>query len=153
MRLSALDPLRKGWSLERLVNELNGSIPSSKNLVFTHGDYCLPNGVFDRGKASGFIDLGRSGHAARHQDIALVLRSLQSKIGDFSENIFLSEYGLVPRFDRDKIEFLLDDSFANAKLELKTTTNINNKFFIKSQTEFIYWKLVPSKTRKSVHNF
>lgn len=37
--------------------------------VLLHGDYCLPNIVFDRWKLSGFIDVGNGGVGDRHIDL------------------------------------------------------------------------------------
>lgn len=38
----------------------------AENLVFSHGDYCLPNIFINQNKVSGFIDLGRSGIADKY---------------------------------------------------------------------------------------
>lgn len=56
------------WLLENRPRE---------ELVFSHGDCCLPNVFFKDGKLSGLIDLGRSGVMDRYQDIALCYRSLK----------------------------------------------------------------------------
>lgn len=53
-----------------------------EDLVFTHGDYCLPNIFTGNGKTVGLIDLGKAGIADRWQDIALCVRSLQYNLCD-----------------------------------------------------------------------
>ena len=47
-----------------------------EQMVFSHGDFCLPNVFFEKGRLSGLIDLGRAGTADRWQDLALCCRSL-----------------------------------------------------------------------------
>ena len=53
-----------------------------EDLVFSHGDYCLPNVFLKDGKISGFLDLGKTGISDRWQDIALCVRSLKYNICD-----------------------------------------------------------------------
>ena len=48
-----------------------------EELVFTHGDYCLPNSFIKDNKTVGFIDLGNAGIADKWQDLALCIRSLE----------------------------------------------------------------------------
>jgi len=39
------------------------------DLVFSHGDYCLPNILFQGKKLSGIIDLGEAGIYDRYHDL------------------------------------------------------------------------------------
>ncbi|MBB6732387.1 APH(3') family aminoglycoside O-phosphotransferase [Cohnella zeiphila] len=87
--------------------------PSGEDIVFTHGDYCMPNVIVDNGRLSGFIDLGRAGTADRYQDIALAVRSLRHNFGsDRYKESFLEGYGLQEA-DESKIDYytLLDELF------------------------------------------
>jgi len=52
-----------------------------EELVFSHGDYCLPNMFFEQGKLSGYIDLGNAGVADRWEDITMAHRSLRNNFG------------------------------------------------------------------------
>lgn len=70
-----------------------------EDLVFTHGDYCLPNAFVKGNQTVGFIDLGNAGIADRWQDLALCIRSLEHnfcKIRGMYKNEFneLSDYFL-----------------------------------------------------------
>jgi aminoglycoside phosphotransferase len=113
VRLDDLDAIRKGWNIEQLKNELRTTKPKNEDVVFTHGDYCLPNLIVKDESLAGFIDFGRAGMADRHQDIALCLKSLQSNLGDSHEALFLEHYGLISELNQEKIEFyqLMDEFF------------------------------------------
>ncbi|MSQ31639.1 MAG: aminoglycoside 3'-phosphotransferase [Dehalococcoidia bacterium] len=80
------------------------SRPSVEDIVFTHGDYSIPNVMINRGRISGFVDWGRAGIADRYRDIALALKSIQRNLGPGLEQVFLQEYGIVSP-DLKKIEF------------------------------------------------
>lgn len=70
----------KGFSdVEELYSFLVKNKPD-EDLVFSHGDYCLPNIFSKNNKAVGFIDLGKAGVADRWQDIALCVRSLEYNV-------------------------------------------------------------------------
>ncbi len=87
--------------------------PSREDLVFTHGDYCLPNVILKDGKVRGFIDWGRAGVADRYQDIALGVRSLRhNHYPEDLVTVFLEAYGITDP-DWGKIEYfiLLDEFF------------------------------------------
>ena len=69
--------------------------PASEDLVFTHGDYCLPNILLDgqTPRITGFVDLSRAGIADRHQDIALCARSLAYNLGEEWVPLLFDSYG------------------------------------------------------------
>lgn len=91
-----------------------------EDLVFSHGDYCLPN-VFARdGAVSGFLDLGRGGAADRYQDIALCYRSLLHNYGGkysgrayegFSPELLFQALDLQPDWEKIRYYILLDELF------------------------------------------
>ena len=106
------DDARLGLSAKTLYEELILNKPKKEDLVFTHGDYCLPNIIILGNSISGFVDLHRAGVSDRYKDIALAVRSINSNLGSGFEPDFLNEYGL-PEPDSEKIEYymLLDEFF------------------------------------------
>lgn len=106
------DSHRRDLSAVELFTQLEETMPANEDLVFTHGDYCLPNIVLDQKMKFGFIDWGRAGIADRYQDIALAVRSLRSNWGEKWGDVFLEAYGLA-KPDWGKIAFyqLLDEFF------------------------------------------
>ncbi|AVH60621.1 aminoglycoside 3'-phosphotransferase [Streptomyces dengpaensis] len=66
-------------------------------LVVSHGDFCLPNVMILPHGDAGFVDVGRSGVADRHSDVADILRSLRSHMNpQYAEphaQHFLDVYG------------------------------------------------------------
>ena len=108
------DPERRGRSPQHLYRQVLALRPQSEDLVFTHGDYCLPNIIIDPIKQviNGFIDWGNAGIADRHQDIALAARSLAYNFGAEWVPLLFKEYG-ADKIDPAKIEYykLLDEFF------------------------------------------
>jgi aminoglycoside phosphotransferase len=103
-----------GRKADDLYDELVKTKLSSEDLVFTHGDLCLPNFMVINGEISGFIDFDRGGVADRYQDIALFLRSFAFNI-EIPVNItevFCNAYG-IDSLDHEKIRYyrLLDELF------------------------------------------
>ncbi len=70
-----------------------------KNDTLIHGDYCLPNIIFDNWNFSGFIDLGNGGVGDRHVDVFWGIWTLffNLKTNNY-KNRFIDAYG------RNKIE-------------------------------------------------
>lgn len=105
------DEERQGRTAEGLFEELHAIVPTDEDLVFTHGDYCVPNVILENGNLSGFVDWESAGVADRYQDIALLTRSILHNFGeDWTQNIF-EIYGIEP--DLQKLHFyrLLDEFF------------------------------------------
>ncbi len=63
-----------------LLNWLKANRPPEQQVI-VHGDYCLPNIFLEKGKISGFLDLGRSGVGDPWVDIAICWRSLRDNFG------------------------------------------------------------------------
>ena len=104
---------------EKLLQWLKENRPNEE-LVFSHGDYCLPNIFIRDDQVNGFIDLGRSGVADIYQDIALCYRSLQHNFGGkhgrrkpegFDAAVIFDELKIVPDWNKVKYYILLDELF------------------------------------------
>lgn len=108
------DEENQGRTAEDIYRELVEKKPAFEELVFTHGDFCLPNYMVLDGEISGFIDFDRGGVADRYQDIALFLRSFGFNMGNGMDvnEIFCRAYGLHS-LDSEKLYYyrLLDELF------------------------------------------
>ena len=112
--LDDLDGEREGWDAARLRRSLEETRPQTEDLVLCHGDLCLPNVLLAGGVVTGFVDVGRAGIADRWQDLALMLRSLDSADNpqfDGCAEAFLRSYGVGPDRDRQQFYCLLDEFF------------------------------------------
>ena len=104
---------------QQLLEWLENNRPSYE-AVFSHGDLCLPNILFDNGELSGLIDLGDSGIGDKWRDIALCYRSLKHNFNgtygnkvyqDFDPDILFIKLGIEPDYDKLKYYILLDELF------------------------------------------
>jgi len=84
-------------------NEIKVKGKLLKSDVLIHGDYCLPNILFDDWKLKGFIDLADSGIGDRHYDLAMGLWTLTHnlKTQKYGRH-FLEAYGLND-IDEDRL--------------------------------------------------
>lgn len=91
-----------------------------EELVFSHGDYCLPNVFLQGGRVSGFLDLGRAGVADKYQDIALCYRSFLhnyegkyggGSYGEVNPEIVFEKLGMKPDWEKVRYYMLLDELF------------------------------------------
>ena len=90
-----------------------------EELAVTHGDFCLPNVIFD-GKRAKVIDVGRGGVADKYQDVALLYRSFDDNLagryggadlGKLDEKMLFAALGITPDFDKIDYYILLDELF------------------------------------------
>jgi kanamycin kinase/aminoglycoside 3'-phosphotransferase-3 len=92
-----------------------------EDLVFSHGDFCLPNVFVSGGEVTGFLDWGGGGAADRWQDIALCVRSLRyncMECAGYSEAehqkyraLLFHELGIAPDEEKIRYYILLDELF------------------------------------------
>ena len=87
-------------------------------LVFSHGDFCLPNIFIREGRISGFVDLSDAGISDKWRDIALCWRSLKLNMDgsyggkphpDFDPDRLFEALGMEPDRERIKYYLLLDE--------------------------------------------
>lgn len=81
-------------SAAEALAELEAARPPDEDLVVCHGDFCLPNVVFQDGRLSGVLDLGELGVADRWWDLAVATWSLTWNLGPGHEALFLEAYGV-----------------------------------------------------------
>jgi aminoglycoside phosphotransferase len=80
--------------------------------VFSHGDYCLPNLLYDGNHLKGMIDLGRAGISSKWQDISLAVRSLQYNLGsDHYTALFFEKLGIEPNHELIRYYMLVDELY------------------------------------------
>lgn len=106
----------RGHSALELLTRLETTCPvePTADIVFTHGDYCLPNVLLDSTSftATAFLDWGRAGIADRYQDLAIGVRSVRHNLGAEWGVRFLEAYGL-DQFDAERLAWYeaLDELF------------------------------------------
>lgn len=105
------DPENLGRDPAELFEEMVSLRPPEDQVVFTHGDFCLPNLIVADGRLSGFIDVGRAGAGDPYCDLALAARSLGRNVGPDGIDRFFHRYGLDQPDSRRLRYFLLLDEF------------------------------------------
>ena len=106
------DEERRGWTSRQVLDLLRKEPPPESDLVFNHGDYCLPNILIQDDRISGFIDLGRAGVSDRYNDLAIASRSIAYNLGATFESQFFQVFG-IDQVDAEKIAYyrLMDELF------------------------------------------
>ena len=104
VRNNEFDERWKNRTAEELFKEILRLKPDKYDLVFSHGDYCLPNIIINNSKLSGFIDLIFAGINDRYFDLAAVAWSIGYNFGPEWVDYFFEDYGLTD-IDWEKIRF------------------------------------------------
>ena len=102
---------------EKLLQWLYANKPNEE-LVVTHGDFCLPNVLWD-GTNAKVIDVVWGGVGDRYQDVALLYRSLRDNLnggygtfyGELDKEMFFSTLGITPDWDKIDYYIMLDELF------------------------------------------
>ena len=76
------------------LSDIKKGMPEEEDLVFTHGDYCLPNVMFQNGRLSGYIDLGYAGVGDRYLDFVAARGTIRRNLGEEWIGPFFQAYGL-----------------------------------------------------------
>ena len=76
------------------LSDIKDAVPREEDLVFTHGDYCLPNVMFTEGRISGYIDLGYAGVGDRYLDLVAARGTIRRNLGEAWIGPFFEAYGL-----------------------------------------------------------
>lgn len=113
-RAGRFDPtfLPKGCRMtaEEALATVRAAAPQLTGRVLLHGDYCLPNILFEDWQPSGFIDLGAAGIGDPHIDLFWGAWTLRYNLGtDEYRETFFSAYG------RDRIRWELLSAIAAAE--------------------------------------
>jgi kanamycin kinase len=106
------DDERLGMRATGVYEALHRSMPPEEDLVFTHGDYCLPNILLQGEDISGFIDLDRAGISDKYNDLAIASRSIAYNLGAAYVPRFFEYYG-VTTVDEEKVQYyrMMDELF------------------------------------------
>jgi aminoglycoside phosphotransferase len=105
------DAIYQGLTPRQLFHNLVSLRPDAPHdPVVTHGDYCVPNVILDRGTVSGYVDLGRAGAGDRYRDLAVAARSIAHNFGGHAVGPFFDAYGIDwPDVRRVEFFVMLDE--------------------------------------------
>lgn len=82
------------------AERLLATVPSPSGEVVCHGDYCVPNVIFDGDQVTGFVDLGGLAVADPWWDLATGAWSIAYNFGPGHDEAFFAAYGVDPDPDR-----------------------------------------------------
>lgn len=102
----------KNWSPEKMLERLESLNGFNEDLVFCHGDVCMPNFLYDHHQLSAVLDVSGAGINDRYLDLAIAIRTLRYNLEAINQTmtkqdvkLFLDTYGYP--FDKQRFEFYL----------------------------------------------
>ena len=107
VEVADFDSERAGGSPGALFQVLVATRPATEDLVFTHGDYCLPNIMVDGDRLAGFIDWGYAGVGDPYRDFVAAEYSVRRNLGEAWIPLFFKEYGVEPDPEKMAVHRLL----------------------------------------------
>lgn len=85
------------------LSDIREAVLEKEDLVFSHGDYCLPNVIFQGGVLCGYIDLGYAGVGDRYLDLVAARGTIRRNLGEEWIAPFFQAYGFEEP-DRNKLD-------------------------------------------------
>lgn len=92
---------------ETLLTYLVDHYPYDAPVVLSHGDYYLPNVLFDGTKITGMIDFGYVGYFPKERDISALIKSLVYNYGENPNYLLWIEQTLHETFNPNIIEYFM----------------------------------------------
>lgn len=92
-------------SPEALLSYLETHYPNDEPLVLSHGDYYLPNVLYDGNQITAMIDFGYIGYFPKERDISALLKSLVYNYGENPNYLNWVEQALSCSIQKDIIEY------------------------------------------------
>ena len=102
----------RNWSPEKMLLRLESLSGFEEDLVFCHGDVCMPNFLYDHHELSAVLDVSGAGINDRYLDLSIAIRTLRYNLEATNQTmtkqdvqLFLDTYGYS--FDKRRFEFYL----------------------------------------------
>ena len=104
-----------GRTPDEVYRELLNNRDFPEDLVFTHGDFAMPNVLVRGGQVTSILDWANARAGDRHRDFVVMRDSLQRNCGPDWIPAFLKAYGGGNAIDPARMEFyaLLDQMFSH----------------------------------------
>lgn len=83
-----------------LLSEAESLWQENNENTLIHGDFCMPNILFEGDSVVGFVDAGWACFGDPYHDLALAERSLRHNFGDGHADAFWKAYGIRERNER-----------------------------------------------------
>ena len=102
----------QGWSPEKMLARLESLSGFQEDLVFCHGDVCMPNFLYEGHQLTAVLDVSGAGINDRYLDLSIALRTLRYNLEGLGWTLTQADVDLFLRtydypFDKQRFEFYL----------------------------------------------